>query len=150
MLKHSFSEGTSLQSTGKVEIPLPEDDSNLFEVLLNILHYRHRAVPETIALREFVKFAILVDKYQISLETIEIHTTRWMAALKPGIPDDIEAGVEDWICIAWVFRLSDVFRDMTRLRIMQSKNILSDDLVKDMIMPASIARKSCSTLYHLN
>jgi hypothetical protein len=140
MLKHGFQEGTTLRNTGQVEIPLPEDDADAFVLLLNILHHRHRSVPETIALSKFVTFAVLVDKYEISLEAVENYTTRWITALRPAIARNIDSAVEDWIVLSWVFRLEDVFKDVTWLLITQSTNELSENFGR--IIPSHVAGKS--------
>jgi hypothetical protein len=40
MLQHSnFKEGEELHSTGKVEVPLPDDDPDAFKILLDIIQY---------------------------------------------------------------------------------------------------------------
>lgn len=40
MLQHSnFKEGEELHSTGKVSIPLPDDDPDAFKILLDIIQY---------------------------------------------------------------------------------------------------------------
>lgn len=46
MLQHSnFKEGRTLQSTGRVEVPLSEDDPIAFIILLNAIHGRTRKIP---------------------------------------------------------------------------------------------------------
>ena len=49
----TFKEGQKLSAAGKVEVPLPEDDSTAFEVVLNIIHGRNKLVPRVLSL-EFV------------------------------------------------------------------------------------------------
>lgn len=58
-----FKEEIDLDSNGKAEIPLPDDDSEPFVILLDIIHGRPRKVPRVVNLHLLSGLAVLIDKY---------------------------------------------------------------------------------------
>lgn len=114
MLKHSFMEGTTLRATGKVEIPLPDDDPLVFALLMHLVHgTRSRTSPlmDTLFL---TKIAILVDKYRLQ-QYIAPHSKEWVESLRGEIPQTFTAGLIHWLCISWVFRRPNEFNLVTRI-----------------------------------
>ncbi|KAE9378226.1 hypothetical protein N431DRAFT_328915 [Stipitochalara longipes BDJ] len=61
----SFREGLERNTTGQMEVELPDDDEVVMVVALNIIHGRNRLVPKHVDLDMLAKLAILVDKYQM-------------------------------------------------------------------------------------
>lgn len=112
MFKHNFVEGETLRSTGKVEVALPDDDTTAMEIVLNIIHGRVRQVPKEVTLDIATALSILVDKYQM-LEVVELHVELWMARLKPSMPKSYSAELYKWMSVAWVFKVPDVFKNMS-------------------------------------
>jgi hypothetical protein len=74
----AFQEGQTLNSTGRVSIPLPDDNPDAMKVLLDILHHRNRQVPKTVTLSLMTHLTILVDKYQM-VEVLEAYQPIWLA-----------------------------------------------------------------------
>ncbi|KAJ5041272.1 uncharacterized protein L3040_005820 [Drepanopeziza brunnea f. sp. 'multigermtubi'] len=117
MLKHSFREGLTLRSTGKVEIPLPDDDPTVFALLMDIVHgnivHRGRPPPpmDTLFL---TKIAILVDKYRLQ-KHVAMHSNAWVESLRGEIPQTFGPDLIHWLCISWVFRRPAEFNFITRI-----------------------------------
>lgn len=70
LLQGNFREGRELQTTGKLSLPLPDDNPDAMRILMDIIHYRNRQVAKKLLFRMLVHIAILVDKYQL-LEVVE-------------------------------------------------------------------------------
>lgn len=85
MLRTPFREGETLSLHGKVTINLPEDDPAAFEILMNIIHAKNRAIPKTVPLIILTELAILVDKYRMH-EAIGFLADLWIDNLKHAIP----------------------------------------------------------------
>jgi hypothetical protein len=120
MLQHSrFKEGQELSATGKVEIPLSDDDPDAFTIILDIIHGRNRQVPREIDLDMLSSISKLVDKYQM-VEAVESFSNGWINAIEKFLPAEY-ATLEDaedvhrWLGIAWVFAREDEFVRMTEL-----------------------------------
>ncbi len=114
MLKHSFMEGTTLRATGKVEVPLPDDDPVAFALLMDIVHdTKGRAAPvmDTLFL---TKLAILVDKYRLQ-QYVATHSDEWVESLRGEIPQTFTPELLHWLCISWVFRRPIEFNLVTRI-----------------------------------
>ncbi|KAI9048420.1 hypothetical protein LZ554_007256 [Drepanopeziza brunnea f. sp. 'monogermtubi'] len=117
MLKHSFREGLTLRATGKVEIPLPDDDPTVFALLMDIVHgnivHRGRPPPpmDTLFL---TKIAILVDKYRLQ-KHVAVHSDAWVDSLRKEIPQTFGPDLIHWLCISWVFRRPAEFNFITRI-----------------------------------
>ncbi|KAE8453983.1 hypothetical protein EG329_007759 [Mollisiaceae sp. DMI_Dod_QoI] len=112
-----FKEGHKLESAGKAEIPLPDDDPEALIILLDIIHGRNRRIPRQISLDLMTKVTILVDKYQM-VEAAEVFSESWIEHLKMSIPTEYvtpedQTAVHKWIGISWVFGNRKEFQDMT-------------------------------------
>jgi hypothetical protein len=115
MLQHSnFREGDTLQSSGQVKVPLPDDDPTAFKILLDIIHGRVRQVPRQVNLQIMTDLSVLVDKYQM-LEVVELYAEIWMSTLKMCVPNFFTADLLPWLSISWVFGLADQFKQITRI-----------------------------------
>ena len=77
MLSGGFQEGALLESTGKAEIPLEDTDSVAFEILLDIIHGRHKRVPRNVDFDCLVEIATLTDMYELH-ESVELAITGWL------------------------------------------------------------------------
>lgn len=113
-----FKEGLLLRASGKLKLPLPDDDPIAFEILLNIIHGHHREVPRYVSLWLLTRLAILVDKYQM-LERLKVFSDMWINELQfrgftPEYftPDTLSLS---WLSISWVFRKTKIFRKVTRI-----------------------------------
>lgn len=141
----NFKEGKTLQSTGKVEVSLPDDDPAAFAVLLNIVHGRTRKVPRTIDLELLAGISILVDKYQMH-EVVEMYSDAWIEDLKAGTPTDYTPNetatmVMTWLGIAWVFRKAEQFKHLTLIVEQEGDDLVEEDIAEGTPIPDSIISK---------
>lgn len=120
----NFAEGLALQSHGKVEVPLPEDDSDSFIILLNIIHGRLRLVPHQISLSQLTTISVIADKYQMC-DTVGILSDFWIKALIKDIPTTMSStNFYPWLCISWVFGRAVEFKNLTRIAQLESESPL--------------------------
>ncbi|EKD13761.1 hypothetical protein MBM_07962 [Drepanopeziza brunnea f. sp. 'multigermtubi' MB_m1] len=114
MLQGSFREGQALQSTGKAEVPLPDDDPAAFKILLDIVHGFPSKVPRSVDLSTLANLSILVDKYRM-LEVVSVYVKSfWVPNLRSASPPS-SGNMFPWLSIAWVFQLSAEFTEITRM-----------------------------------
>ncbi|KAL5321940.1 hypothetical protein ACEPPN_009905 [Leptodophora sp. 'Broadleaf-Isolate-01'] len=132
-----FLEGNKLQSGGVVVIPFPDDDPDIFKILLNIVHGRVRQVPEKVGIDDLTGLAILVDKYQMH-EVVEFHVRMWMLALRKSLPTKLDSTLLAWISVCYVFRLSAEYRQVTRLAELESYGPLGVEEEQDLPIPAHV------------
>ncbi|KAF7863207.1 hypothetical protein EAF04_007290 [Stromatinia cepivora] len=111
MLRGNFQEGLKLKETGKIEIPLPDDDSAAWKILLNIIHGRYMAIPLQLKLQVITQIAVLVDKYRMH-EVVYLFFPTWRKAM--DYPPTRWEDIISWICISWVFELREEFRELTQ------------------------------------
>jgi hypothetical protein len=110
----NFQEGDALRSSGKVKVPLPDDDPAALKILLDIVHGRVRQVPRQVNLQIMTDLSVLVDKYQM-LEVVELYAEIWMSTLKMSVPMFFTADLLPWLSISWVFGLAEQFKQITRI-----------------------------------
>ncbi|TGO20774.1 hypothetical protein BPAE_0267g00140 [Botrytis paeoniae] len=118
MLTGDFKEAVELREKGRIEIPLPDDDACAMIILI-IMHGRFKSVTKYPNLALFAKIAILVDKYQCH-ESTEFAVKVWTANHRPLPWSRSWYNTSCWICVAWVFRLDDGFREATEKIIRES------------------------------
>ncbi|TGO20773.1 hypothetical protein BPAE_0267g00130 [Botrytis paeoniae] len=111
MLQGGFQEAITLKETGKLEVPLPDDDPAAMKILINIIHGRMKSIPLKIDLELFTQLAILADKYHCA-EVIRPYPEIWKSKLQDWC--DICEDIACWICIAWQFELNDEFLRATK------------------------------------
>jgi hypothetical protein len=73
-----------LSSTGAVEIELPDDDPQAFEILLNIIYSKLKQVPRGIDLNMLTRISILIDKYYFHKAAM-FFTNMWFDAIEPQV-----------------------------------------------------------------
>ncbi|KAF7854468.1 uncharacterized protein EAF02_011643 [Botrytis sinoallii] len=114
MLTGDFSEAVELREKGRTEILLPDDDADAMITLVKVIHGRFNSVSKFPNLILLTKIAILVDKYQCH-ESTKFVAKVWAANdhLEPRRWSQDWYDIACWICVAWVFRLNDEFRDAT-------------------------------------
>jgi len=100
-----FQEGTTLALSGKAEISLPDDDSEAFVVLLNVIHARSKFIPSTVSLEQLTKIAVLVDKYRLH-GAVSICTDLWVQRVESSRSYLLD--ISQWLCICWVFQKKGV------------------------------------------
>ena len=113
----NFKEGKTLQDEGKVEIPLPDDDAEAFQIILDIVHGQTSMLARYTSLDLLCKIAILVDKYEMS-EPTRFFAEIWTSKLL--IPTGYNDSLYTWLFVAWVFDMDVQFRLITRILIRES------------------------------
>jgi hypothetical protein len=136
MLQTRFQEGWTLETKGKVEIPLPDDDPDPFTVLLNIIHGRTRQVPRRVNLDMMTELSILVDKYQMH-EVVGVFSEIWIGALMDRVPKVLTADTLPWLCISWVFGNDAAFKQVTEL-LMRAGDSELEDLINELPIPEAV------------
>jgi hypothetical protein len=140
MLQHStFKEGRKLGSAGKVEVPLPDDNPDQFQVVLDIIHGRNRRVGREIDLDSLTAISIVVDKYQMA-EAVESFLDGWIEGLRKGLPtkyitDKEIQDVHRWLGISWVFGKEEEFKEMTKLTERGCYASLAEDIEEGLPIP---------------
>lgn len=141
MLKVDYKEGSTLESKGKVEILLPDDEPDVFTILLNIIHGRTKKVPRRIDLVSLTKLSILVDKYQMH-EAVGVFAEIWIEALKVDLPQDLTEDVLFWLCISWVFGDGIIFQKVTEILMRMSDSEFDEDAMNELPIPEAIIGKA--------
>lgn len=113
MLKPNFPEGATLLFTGRVEVPLPEDDPVAFALLMDIVHGKN-GVPRHLSLSMLTSLSLLVDKYQLQ-KVVSKHSNQWIEAIRRDIPQVITPDIFHWLTISWIFSAPEEFNHVTRL-----------------------------------
>ncbi|MCJ1397827.1 hypothetical protein MMC11_001023 [Xylographa trunciseda] len=66
MLNSQFKEGLHNVTPGiSHKVSLPDDDAIAFEIICNVIHYRHKHVPIDPSLEQLVNIAVIADKYEL-------------------------------------------------------------------------------------
>lgn len=114
MLKHSFMEGMTLRATGKVEVPLPDDDPVAFALLMDIVHGTKGRGTTQMDTLFLTTLAILVDKYRLQ-QYVAASSDEWVESLQREVPKTFTPDLIHWLCISWVFRRPVEFNIVTRI-----------------------------------
>jgi hypothetical protein len=153
MLKPNFPEGATLLFTGKVEVPLPDDDPIAFSILMDIVHGKP-GVPRHVSLLLLTALSVLVDKYQL-LKVVSKYSDQWVDALKRDIPQAITSDLFHWLSVSWVFRSSEEFNHLTRILERESDGLDLDTYSRELqeylpipeIITETIQRKRQRAIY---
>ncbi|TEY57710.1 hypothetical protein BOTCAL_0207g00020 [Botryotinia calthae] len=142
MIKGEFPEEIVLPITGKLGLPLPNDDPLAMKILIYIIHGKMNMVPLKIDLELFTQIAISVDKYQCR-EVVRLLPPIW----KNGLSDTFETSwtnIARWVCIAWQFELEDEFlkaTQMIREKSDRSLESLMSSITYDLPIPKYVVDK---------
>ncbi|MCJ1396715.1 hypothetical protein MMC18_009607 [Xylographa bjoerkii] len=120
MLKPGFLEGDKLHDPGYVEFLLPDDNPAALLILLNLVHGRIRTVPRKVDIVTLLELAILVDKYEL-LEITEMILDFWLENPKKKIKEGFDEDLIPWMCISYVFRKPEIFRQVTKTAQLESE-----------------------------
>ena len=130
MLKHCFMEGLTLRATGKVEVPLPDDDPVAFALLMDIVHGTKARAPPQMDTLFLTTLAILVDKYRLQ-QYVVTSSDMWVDSLRDEIPKTLTPDLLHWLCmVVWskvsVFiNESEYIRTISRHDLNQLKSSMS-------------------------
>ncbi|KMP02016.1 hypothetical protein CIRG_02155 [Coccidioides immitis RMSCC 2394] len=114
MLQGKFWESATLQSTGCVEIPLPDNNPEALAILLNICHVQMSNVPRTVSQRTMAQIACLVNKYYFH-EVILPFLDVWVDSMKPdNIGCLTSSALVELMAIYCCFNRPDELRGITQ------------------------------------
>ncbi|EKD13763.1 uncharacterized protein L3040_005621 [Drepanopeziza brunnea f. sp. 'multigermtubi'] len=109
MFRPGFKEGHELSTTGKLNLPLDDDDPTAWEVILNIIHCRLEYVPCRVGLVFMISMSVLADKYQM-VAALRYHAKIWIDKGVKLIPTPYDPNfVLPWMAIGWVFKHKEAF-----------------------------------------
>ena len=114
-----FQEATNptLSKDGCQEVMLEGDDIDVMEIIMNMLHLQHQHVPDRVTFDELYRIAITCDKYDLTRAM-----GRWPSTwCGDYIQQAKKPGFERWLRIAWIFRQREVFAEVTKYIIFNSK-----------------------------
>lgn len=152
---NTFREGQTLSATGKVSVPLPDDDPDALKLLLDILHHRTLQVPKTISLSTMTNLTILVDKYQM-VEVLGAYQHIWLGdenLVEESFPTTFSSpNFLPWLAISWVFKLHDIFIAVTKLALQESEAKIQDCTHegRDLPIPTIVLGMKYRRLFILN
>jgi len=146
MLKPGLIEGSTLESNGRVEISLPDDEPDMFAILLFIIHGRTRKVPRQVSLDQLTKLSILVDKYQMQ-EAAGAFAEIWIEGfnVEDVNPEDL-TDVLCWLCISWVFDNAEIFEIATEYLMRKGDSEFDKDVIDELPIPEVITRTTLKWL----
>lgn len=125
LLQPNFKEGQVLQATGKLELPLPDDNPAVLEILLNIIHGRTKDIPRKMHIHTMASLATLADKYQMA-EAMELFVELlWKPSLQESRPKTYDDDLVSWLTVAWIFKWPDEFKHFTRLAVREGSGALN-------------------------
>lgn len=142
-----YNEGTTLSHVGKVDIPLPEDDTEIMTTLVLLIHGRHQH-PDfhpLLTIDCLGQAAILVDKYQMH-EATNFITAEWARSYfrQNPILSHRLSELPFLFCITWVFNMEEDFRQVTRQMQYKTVGSIIDSVASfpvDLPIPHSVIRK---------
>jgi BTB/POZ domain len=137
LLKGGFAESHTLSSAGAAEISLPEDDPQAMQILLDIIHGHTRKVPRQIKFDTLTQISILIDKYSLH-EVAEVFTDMWFDKLRYYISERLSEDLMPWICVSWVLRKPDYFKNATRVAMRASEGHLEGAMKIPLPIPEKI------------
>ncbi|KAH7112792.1 hypothetical protein B0J11DRAFT_619450 [Dendryphion nanum] len=113
-----FREAEELKEHGLITIELSgsEDDPTAMMIILGILYSNDVQVPIDIDLQTLHNVATLVDKYQFHA-TVSPQAVSWFNRLKASqeLPDTFDETLLMRLWVAWVFRIKDRFKELSRV-----------------------------------
>ena len=112
MLEGPWRESVALKAKGRAEIMLEEQESDMFLILLNIIHGHTNKVPLSLDFESLCQMATLVDFYDC-LNVIYFIAHSWIPKLR--LPVGHSNDMILWIWISWVFKHKDTFKAMTAI-----------------------------------
>lgn len=118
LTKGGWKESQPDESDGKYHLDAYDWDPEALLILLRILHLQFRTVPRTLSLEMLAKMAVLVNYYRCP-EAVELFSEMWIKAAKSSspVPTVYCRDLVLWMLISWVFKLSDIFQQTTKIAI---------------------------------
>jgi hypothetical protein len=121
MKKNGWMESTCNLEDSLFHLSAQDWDEEAFVILMDVFHLRNNKVPRAITLEMLAKFAVLADYYECS-ESVDLFVNIWLADLrvKTPIPTTYCRDLILWLWISWIFKLPELFKQVTAVAIVQS------------------------------
>ncbi|KAH1508063.1 hypothetical protein KXX29_006864 [Aspergillus fumigatus] len=130
-------ESRTLVANGSVEIPLPDDNPELFLIVIAIIYQRHDQVPTNMDSTTLARLATLVDKYEFH-QSVRQQALKWVDKLESEIPSTLNNDTIIWLWISLVFRLRTLFRKLTAISQKEATGPISTPFMDDICLPARL------------
>ncbi len=131
---------TPIDLDGRVHFRLEGFDPTAVTTVMNIIHSQGRRVPKFVDLESLTKLATFVDAFKFD-EAVEAYGDRWITSLSKSVPSKYNKQAIQWLFIAHAFQHPDIFRNVTRLAIMQSTGSFSE-LGAERRIPEALSSKN--------
>ena len=116
-----FKESRVLRANLPEDLVFEEDDPDVLEIILNIIHHKGRRVPTKLAPEAIADVAALSDKYDLA-SALQGWGALWFGHYEAK--DMVEKGVPGmWLEASWRLRSPMVFRVITKLLIVHGRNL---------------------------
>lgn len=83
------------------EVALPEDDPDVLCVVMHIIHFRSRSIPDALDFDELMNLAVLCHKYDVAELVAPWMESKWQKVFASYAN---RAGYEASIVLAWIFQ----------------------------------------------
>lgn len=147
MFSDRFQEGQELLTTGSVTIPLPDDCPRAFAILMTLVHAKYKFLPQSVSHNTLTELAVLVDKYLVHdsvgppiidhwIKNLEIAKAPECVRIFPSattLKENTMQWIMQWIAISWVFRREEVFRNYTKLALLNLTNNIQSNLPENVL-----------------
>jgi len=133
-LNGTWKEATPDPTDGRYHLETSDWDPDALLILMNIIHGRTRSVPRRVDCEMLAKIAVLVDYYNCH-EVVEVFSSMWTDALKNQLPSECTRDLVLWLLIAHVFRLDDVFANITKTAVLEGQGPMP---TMDLPMPSIV------------
>ncbi|KAF8247003.1 hypothetical protein K440DRAFT_661640 [Wilcoxina mikolae CBS 423.85] len=122
-----FREATLVGSQDREPIAIEDDNYEALLVVLQVIHMRNTAISRAYTVEQLYDIAVICDKYDI-IEPLIPWVHVW-TTLSPGVISMSDSLL--WLFVAWVFRKSTLFRDVSRHLIAVTKFDAEGEFITD-------------------
>lgn len=124
MLDGPWLEGSKTE-TGVRTVNASECNAEALVIVLDIIHGKHFATPQTVDLELLANIACVVDYYDCH-EVLEPFVDRWIKALEPELPTVYGRQCMLWMSVSWVFLRESALISMAQLALMGCQSSIDD------------------------
>lgn len=118
VLSDRWPEGRLLAQNGEIEIKFDAFDPDALLIILNVLHFKFRQLPEKMSLQQLVNVAVATDYFRFH-EVIAPFATNWLEKMRPKSTKKLyewqgstpylvpKNELANFITIAWIFQATN-------------------------------------------
>ncbi|KAI0537125.1 hypothetical protein GGR58DRAFT_358550 [Xylaria digitata] len=122
MMAGPWREANEVHDDGLLHWGFSGFDVSAVSIILSVMHGLNRRVPRTVDLGMLAQIARVVD-YLSCHEVMELYASIWVAHLQGPTDSSSRADWDGWISVAGVFQNADIFKQWTRVAIIQKLNV---------------------------